>query len=306
MGDSTNKGLIEDFILYLRLERGLSNNSVKSYSNDICQLERFLDNLAGAEESFLLSHCTLEQLQQFLLHLFDRGVSKRTQARVISSLRSFYNFLMMEGVVEQNSANLLEIPKINPHLPSVLSIEEVDKIIEGVDLSTPLGHRNKAILELLYSCGLRATELISLRLTDLFLDEGFIRVIGKGSKERLIPIGDMAVKAINLYSGQRAAIKAKKGAEELLFLNRRGGKLSREMLFLIVKGASEQVGVSKNVSPHTFRHTFATHLLENGADLRAIQEMLGHESILTTEIYTHIDREKWQKMIISHHPRKRE
>ncbi|MFA5713054.1 MAG: site-specific tyrosine recombinase/integron integrase [Bacteroidales bacterium] len=305
MKDSTNIDFLERFTLYLKLERGLSQNTALSYRSDISLLGRFLEREGEGQERAPLSfaECSLEQLELFLKYLYERGSSKRTQARVISSLRSLFNFLLIEGEIEESSALLLEIPKINPNLPSLLSIEEVLKVIEGIDLSTPLGHRNRAIFEILYSCGLRASELVSLQLSDLFFEEGFIRVVGKGNKQRLIPIGEHAIAAVELYMGQRRAMKVKRGSEDILFLNRRGGKLSREMLFILVKGECEAAGIKKRVSPHTFRHTFATHLLENGADLRAIQEMLGHESILTTEIYTHVDSKKWQETILSHHPR---
>jgi integrase/recombinase XerD len=246
---------------------------------------------------------TVDILCSFLTHLHSKNHSKRSQARVISSLRSFYKFLEMEGAVDKNVAELLELPSVNKYLPVVLSVDEVDTIISGVDLSSKEGHRNRAILEMLYSCGLRASELISLRLPDFFPEEGFVRVTGKGNKQRLVPLGDPAVKAVMIYLEIRSCLQVDSKSEDILFLNRRGRKMTREMLFHIVKRECSRSGITKIISPHTFRHSFATHLVENGADLRAVQQMLGHESILTTEIYTHVNSEKWRESILKNHPR---
>ena len=230
------------------------------------------------------------------------GVTKRSQARAISSVKALYRFLDAEGRLSENPCDKISVPKINPYMPTVLSVEEVLSILDAVDLSQPQGHRNRAILEVLYSCGLRVSELVNLKISDLFLDEQFIRVFGKGSKQRLVPIGEPAIRAIMLYREIRDAGPVQKAAEDILFLNRNGGKLTREMIFHIVRDTTAAAGVRKNVSPHTFRHSFATHLVENGADLRVVQQMLGHESILTTEIYTHIDTRKWQDTILKYHP----
>ena len=229
-------------------------------------------------------------------------MSKRSQARVISSIKSLFRFLEDEGVVKENPCDMLDAPKMQKHLPSVLSVEEVTAILNSVDLSKPQGHRNRAILEMLYSCGLRVSELVNLRISDLFFDDGFIRVIGKGDKQRLIPVGEPAVKAVGLWMDIRRHWPVVRGCEDCLFVNRRGRKMTREMVFLIVKEQAEVAGIHKEISPHTFRHSFATHMVENGADLRVVQEMLGHESILTTEIYTHIDTRKWQETILKFHP----
>lgn len=287
--------IISDYRSYLKIERSLSANTVKAYISDITRLaamfaDRQPESLTGQDLSAYIS----EEVSQ--------GISKRSQSRKVSSLKSFFGFLEIEGRIKTDPTETLDPPKISRHIPTVLSVEEVERIISSVDLSQPEGHRNKAILETLYSCGLRVSELVSLRVSDLFLDQGFIRVIGKGDKQRLVPIGTPAIEAIRLYLSQTSRTFSSK-TEDIVFLNRRGGKLTREMVFLIVKSQCQKAGVTKTVSPHTFRHSFATHLLENGADLRAVQEMLGHESILTTEIYTHIDSRKWQESILSHHPR---
>ena len=231
------------------------------------------------------------------------GLSKRSQARLVSSLRSFYDFLVEEKRLKDNPCDSLVIPRLNPHLPGVLTYDEVKAILESVDLSKPEGHRNRAMLEVLYSCGLRVSELVNLHISDLFPDDGFIRIIGKGNKQRLVPLGEPARDQIKFWMEDRRLLKPKKDAEDILFLNRRGGKLSRVMVFNIVRDQAALAGIRKEISPHTFRHSFATHLVENGADLRVVQEMLGHESILTTEIYTHIDTRKWQETILRYHPK---
>ena len=234
----------------------------------------------------------------------DQEVKATSQARILSGVRAFYRFLVLEGTLETNPAQLIDTPKLARKLPTVLSVSEVEAIINAVDLSLPEGHRNRAMIEVLYSCGLRVSELIALQLSCLFFDEGYIRVIGKGNKERIVPIGSTAQKAIRLYvEGYRMSLKIKNGDADIVFLNRRGGRLSRVMVFHIVKELAEKAGITKEISPHTFRHSFATHLVEGGADLRAVQEMLGHESITTTEIYTHLDREYVQSTIALHHPR---
>lgn len=295
--------MLNDFSVYLRLERALSENSVVSYCSDINKLVCFLMSDNNISNVKTPEEATVDILSSFLTHLHSKNHSKRSQARVISSLRSFYKFLEMEGVVDKNVAELLELPSINQYLPVVLSVDEVDTIISGVDLTSGEGHRNKAMLEMLYSCGLRASELISLRVPDFFPEEGFVRVTGKGNKQRLVPLGNPAVKAVMIYLEIRSCSLVEKKSEDILFLNRRGRKMTREMLFHIVKRECARSGITKNISPHTFRHSFATHLVENGADLRAVQQMLGHESILTTEIYTHVNSEKWRESILKNHPR---
>lgn len=287
----------------MRLERSLAANTISSYSSDI---EKFIDYLerenCGANSG--VEYVTSEIISGYLSKILEKGLSKRSQARLISSLKAFYKYLEMESLVLKNPTELTDAPKIKPYLPVVMSVAEVENIINSVDLSIEEGHRNKAIFEVLYSCGLRVTELVNLKISDLFTKDLFIRVIGKGSKQRLVPIGEPAVDALSLYFEKRKHIKVKKGCEDIVFLNRRGGKLSREMIFILVRKQAAVAGVTKEVSPHTFRHSFATHLVENGADLRVVQEMLGHESILTTEIYTHVNSEKWRESILKAHPRK--
>lgn len=286
---------IAEYKSYLRIERALSRNTIESYCSDIEKLAEYI----GKDTSF--DSISVENLRDFVEQLVNQNISKRSQSRIISSLRSFFNFLTLEQTIKEDPTEKLSSPKIGRYIPEVLSVDEVSRIIDSVDLSKPEGHRNKAMLELLYSCGLRVSELVEMRISDLFLDEGFIRVIGKGDKQRLVPIGDYAKNAIRLYLSSPRICK--KGNEDILFLNRRGSKLTRVMVFLIVKTQAEIVGITKEISPHTFRHTFATHLVENGADLRTVQQMLGHESILTTEIYTHINAAKWKEGIIKYHPR---
>lgn len=277
----------------------MSENTIKSYISDLNKLQCFLSDRDGLfmPDSDLLKS---EDLSQFLESQQEMGISKRSQARVVSALRTFYKFLELEGHIKNNPTEKIGVPKISQYIPVVLSLEEVEKIISSVDLSDPLGHRNKAILETLYSCGLRVSELVELRVSDLFLDDSFVKVTGKGNKQRLVPIGEPAKEAILHYLKQTSRLMAK---EDTLFLNRRGKKLTRVMVFNIVKTHAAKAGITKNISPHTFRHSFASHLVENGADLRVVQQMLGHESILTTEIYTHIDTQKWEREILSHHPR---
>ncbi len=283
---------------YLRLEKGLSNNSVEAYLTDLDKLNRFVES-----EGLRYEEVTYDHLQQFVAQLRDIGIHPRSQARIISGIKSFYRFLFLDGYIKKDPTELLEMPKIGLHLPEVMSVEEIDSILDSIDLSQPEGQRNRAMLEVLYSCGLRVSELINLRFSDVYFEEGFIKVEGKGSKQRLVPISDRAIQEIKKYLYDRNNIVVKKGYEDVLFLSRRGTSLSRIMVFHVIKVQAELAGITKNVSPHTFRHSFATHLLEGGANLRAIQEMLGHEQITTTEIYTNIDREFLRKEILEHHPR---
>jgi integrase/recombinase XerD len=293
---------IKDFKSYLQIEKNLSDNTVEGYLNDIKRLVNYIDYSLTSKS---ISSISLSDIQTYLVWLSELGITPRTQARNISSIKAFYKFMVYHKVIEQNPATLLELPKLGRKLPVVFSIEEINSIVEAIDLSKPEGHRNKAIIETLYGCGLRVSELIGLRLTDIFAAEGFIHVKGKGDKERLVPIGQVALREIRNYlEHTRNKQVIDKSSENILFLNRRGKKLTRVMIFTIVKNLAQIAEIKKTVSPHTFRHSFATHLIEGGADLRAVQEMLGHESILTTEIYTHLDREYLRQAIIEFHPRK--
>lgn len=293
---------VEEFKNYLQIEQNLSANTVDAYMNDIERLFQYL-NLVQKDQD--LNKLNLKDLQNYLLWLNEFGISARTQARNISALKSFFKFLLYTQVIEVNPSSLLEAPKLGRKLPVVLSIDEIDALVAAIDLSKAEGHRNRAIIETLYGCGLRVSELVNLRITDIFAAENFIRVKGKGDKERLVPIGSVALKEIEVYLQQyRGHMNIDKSSENILFLNRRGRQLTRVMIFTIVKDLALITGIEKTISPHTFRHSFATHLVEGGADLRAVQEMLGHESILTTEIYTHLDREYLRQAIIEHHPRK--
>lgn len=293
--------LINGFTNYLKLEKSLSANTVQAYLSDVGKFTAFEQAQLQRSKA---SDISLEDLQQFIRQINELGLGARTQARIISGLKAFFRYLYLEEEIIHDPANLLESPKPGRKLPDTLSKEEIDLIIEKIDLSKPEGERNKAIIETLYGCGLRVSELISLRITDIFFKEQFLRVVGKGDKERLVPIGQLAIKYIRLYmENSRIKVVPARGMEDILFLNRRGKSLSRTMIFLIVKELGELAGLRKNISPHTFRHSFATHLVEGGADLRAVQEMLGHESILTTEIYTHLDREFLKSTIQMYHPR---
>ena len=288
---------IARFRQYLVYEKGLSPKSVEAYLHDVLLLEDFLGNTP-------IENATFEDLQQFLKHLYKADYNARSQARIISGMRAFYRYLIYANVREDDPTELLDAPKIGMHLPDVLTVEEIQRIMEVIDLSTPEGHRNRAMVEVMYGCGLRVSELVTLRISNLFFDDDFIKVVGKGSKERLIPIGETAKKMVNLYlQGKRKELKIKKGEEDYVFLNRRGAHLTREMVFMLVKKWVKDAGIEKTVSPHTFRHSFATHLIEGGADLRAVQEMLGHESITTTEIYTHLDQDYLRTNIALFHPR---
>ena len=290
--------IIKKYNQYLKLEKGLSLNTLEAYNADITKLLAFLEG-----ENIELLNTTPEDLEQFIAGLHDIGITARSQARIMSGIKSLFSFLMLEKIIEKDPSELIDNPRIGFKIPEVLSIQEIDSIIAAVDLSKKEGQRNRAILETLYSCGLRVSELITLKLSDLYLDDEFIRVEGKGQKQRLVPISKKAIKEIQFYMADRHLVTAKKGHEDFLFLSRRGTHLSRIMIFHIIKELADEVGIIKIISPHTFRHSFATHLLEGGANLRAIQMMLGHESITTTEIYTHIDRSRLRSEIIEHHPR---
>lgn len=294
---------IRSYTTYLKLERSLSANSIEAYENDIVKLYSF-SNLQGLKKS--VQDYQLADLQDFIKWLAELGMSARSQARIISGIKSFYKFLLLEKIIEVDPTELLELPKLGKKLPETLDYNEIERMLAQIDMSKPEGERNKAIIETLYSCGLRVSELVELRISHLYFDDSFIRVIGKGDKERLVPIGNQAIKQIELYLDQvRIHLNIQRGFEDYVFLNRRGKNLTRNMVFLIVKDLAEKAGIHKNISPHTFRHSFATHLVEGGADLRAVQEMLGHESIITTEIYTHLDRSYLKAEILNHHPRNR-
>ncbi len=285
---------------WLRLEKSLSDNSVEAYLRDLDKLTRFLEVTQSLKAPDAVE---LKDLQRFLQWIGELGLNAATQARIISGIRSFYKYCYIEEIVKKDPTALLEAPRLKRALPDVLSFDEIEAIIGQIDLSKPEGGRNKAILETMYSCGLRVSEVVNLRISCLYLDTGFIRVIGKGDKERLVPIGDAAIKYIQLYQREiRVHSAIQPGNEDILFLNRRGRKLSRVMIFLMLKDLVARAGIPKNVYPHTFRHSFATHLVEGGADLRAVQEMLGHESITTTEIYTHLDREYLRETLHRYHP----
>lgn len=294
---------LQNFSHYLRLERALSANSIMAYLRDVTKLFQYLEMMAIEVEP---TQVTDVQLQQFVNYLAGLGIESSSQARIISGLKTFYKYLLMEDVIQEDPTALLDAPKLTRRIPKVLSYDEVQQIIEAIDLSEPQGTRNRAMIETLYACGLRVSELTDLRLSNLFLDIGFIRVIGKGNKERLVPIGEEAVKQILLYVQEiRNKQVVAVGHENIVFLNRRGKKLSRVMIFMIIKDLAELAEIKKDVSPHTFRHSFATHLLEGGADLKAIQDMLGHESITTTEIYTHLDKDYLRETILMFHPMNR-
>ncbi len=293
---------IKGFKGYLMLEKSLPKNSVEAYLHDITNLQHFFEikNISVAPENVAFN-----QLQEFLAFIIDLGIGARSQARMISGIRAFYKYLLMEDMIKQSPADLLELPRLPQKLPEVLNIEEIDMLINAIDLSTPEGQRNKAMLETLYCCGLRVTELVTLKISDIIFEEEFVRVTGKGNKQRLVPLGQSAKKYISIYLEEvRPHIPVQKEMEDIVFLNRRGHSMSREMVFIIIQQLKKKAGLNKHISPHTFRHSFATHLVEGGADLRAVQEMLGHSSITTTEIYTHIDREYLRDAILRFHPRK--
>lgn len=293
------KGAKKNFETYLRLEKSLSENSIQAYSDDVSKLGKFLADREPATDPAAVSY---EDLKDFIANYGKLNSNARTQARVISGIRAFFRFLLIEGEIEENPSSLLESPKIGLRLPEVLSVAEIDRIVSVIDLSRPEGHRNRAIIETLYGCGLRVSELVNLRLTDIHAQEGFVSVTGKGNKQRLVPVGRKTLKEIQNYMPSRNSLPAIYD-QNIVFLNRRGKRLTRAMIFTIVKNLAAQAGILKKISPHTFRHSFATHLIEGGADLRAVQEMLGHESILTTEIYTHIDRSFLRDTLLLFHPR---
>lgn len=296
--DKTRAKILKEYRQYLRLERNLSANTLAAYISDLGKLLSYLDS-----EGISFMDATLDDLQNFAAGLHDIGIHPRSQARIISGVRSFFRFLVMADYREDDPGELLESPKIGFHIPEVLTVDEIDRIIAAVDMEKSEGQRNRAILETLYSCGLRVSELCNLKISDLYFDEGFIKVEGKGSKQRLVPISDRAINEIKLWLEQRIEGRIKPGYEDYVFLARWGNGISRIMVFHMIKELAAKAGIKKTISPHTFRHSFATHLLEGGANLRAIQAMLGHESIATTEIYTHIDRSMLRQEIIDHHPR---
>lgn len=295
--EKTDKILVK-YKQYLKLEKSLSDNTVDAYLTDLDKLLAYL-----TLENINILDVRLENLEEFSAGLHDIGIHPRSQARILSGIRSFYRFLIMEDYLEADPTELLESPQIGFKLPEVMTVEEIDSLISSIDRGTKEGQRNRAILETLYSCGLRVSELCNLKLSELYFDEGFIKVEGKGSKQRLVPISPRAIKEINLYFADRNQMKIKPEFEDFVFISNFGKNISRIMVFHIIKELAERIGLKKKISPHTFRHSFATHLLEGGANLRAIQCMLGHESIGTTEIYTHIDRNMLRSEIIEHHPR---
>ena len=290
--------VIDAYEAYLILERGLSDNTREAYVRDVGKLVRYLET-----EKVTLREVTTDTLRAFAADLFDLGISPRTQARIVSGIKSFFRFLKLEGYLDSNPSLLLESPALRRHLPEVLRVDEIDAMIGAIDMEKAEGQRNRAIMETLYGCGLRVSELINLEISKLYFDAQFIMVHGKGDKERIVPISPQAIREIKDYLPDRALLPVKRGEENILFLNRRGHRLTRVMIFYIIKQLAEAAGIRKEVSPHTLRHSFATHLLEGGANLRAIQQMLGHEDISTTEIYFHIDRSMLRAEILAHHPR---
>ncbi|MDY6326103.1 MAG: site-specific tyrosine recombinase XerD [Bacteroidales bacterium] len=289
--------LVEHFRQYLVYEKALSKKSIESYIHDIKLLEDFFPEKK-------LEDISAEEIKLFIKNLYESDIKARSQARFLSGIKAFYKFLIYSDVIENDPTELLESPKFEMRLPDFLTVDEIEKIFASIDLSTKEGHRNRAMAEVLYGCGLRVSELVNLKVSNLFFDDDFIKVVGKGDKERIVPIGSTAKKMVELYiEGERNNIKVKKGEEDFVFLNRRGSHLSREMVFMYVKKWVEDAGIKKKVSPHTFRHSFATHLIEGGADLRAVQQMLGHENITTTEIYTHLDQDYLRTNIALYHPR---
>ncbi|UKN01747.1 site-specific tyrosine recombinase XerD [Paracrocinitomix mangrovi] len=291
----------KDYSSYLKIEKALSPNSVEAYLRDVDKLMQFLEHI---DSDLKPTEITLKDLQKFIRWVSEMGIAARSQARIISGIRNFFYFLILEDEITSDPTELLELPKIGKKLPEVLSIEEIDNLKNAINMSKNEGHRNRAIIETLYSCGLRVSELINLKITNIYEDEGFMRVIGKGNKERLVPLSPSVLKEMQLYRDLvRVHQDIKTGHEDYLFLNRRGAQLTRVMIFTIIKQLAEEIGLTKSISPHTFRHSFATHLVEGGANLRAVQEMLGHESISTTEIYTHLSNDVLKEAIISFHPR---
>ncbi len=293
--------IIKQFENYLRLERSMSGNSVEAYARDVKKLEEYFLSVG---KSVAPAAVTGRDVSDFLVFMNELGLAPHSQARMLSGLKSFYKFLLIEEMVKDDPLALVDSPKLGRKLPDVLSYPEIEQLLAAIDLSQPEGHRNRAMLETLYSSGLRVSELVMLKLNQLHLDVGFLRVIGKGNKERLVPIGREAIRYVEMYVQEsRVHVPIQRGFENYVFLNRRGKALSRIMVFLLIKSLAQKIGLKKNISPHTFRHSFATHLIEGGADLRAVQEMLGHESITTTEIYTHLDRDYLKQIITEFHPR---
>lgn len=292
---------IKGFEAYLKLEKSLSQNSIEAYIGDVEKLTQYLEYI---KTEISPDKIEPKHLHDFIKWINQLGMSAASQARVISGIRGFYKYLILENIIKNNPTELLDSPKIGRKLPDVLSIEEIDQLLAAIDLSKSGGERNKAIIETIYGCGLRVSELINLKISNISFTTGFIKIVGKGNKERMVPIGNSALKQIKIYSNNvRVHLDIKKGHEDFLFLNRNGRKLTRVMIFTIIKDLTKKIGLKKNIHPHTFRHSFATHLIDGGADLRAVQEMLGHESITTTEIYTHLDREYLRDTIIRFHPR---
>ena len=294
----SEENIVKQYVRYLKLERNYSPNTLEAYRHDLLLLQNYC-----LTEGKALLDITLDDLQHFAATLHEVGIGPSSQARILSGIRSFYRFLLLDGFIENDPTELVESPHLGEHLPEVLSTAEIDQIEASIDLSKWEGHRNRAIIEVLFSCGLRVSELVTLKLSDLFLDEGYVRIFGKGSKERLVPISNRAIHELNLWFDDRNHMKIKPGEEDFVFLNRRGAHLTRVMIFIMLRQQAELAGIKKVISPHTLRHSFATALLEGGADLRVIQALLGHESIGTTEIYTHIDTTALREAIIEHHPR---
>ncbi len=296
-----DKLLIKRFLTYLRLEQSLSDNSISAYLHDI---ELFMQYLESINHSKLLKDIRQENIEDFIANLYELGLSANSQARILSGIKKFYAYLIQEKLVEENPTQLISSPSIGRHIPDILSYEEICSMIENIDLSLPFGHRNKAIIEIMYGCGLRVSEVTSLKISNIYIKDEFIRIFGKGDKERLVPISPSTIKTLYLYiDGERKSQNISPKHTDTLFINRRGSCLSRQMIFLIIKDLAEKAGIKKNIGPHTIRHSFATHLLEGGADLRAVQQMLGHSSISTTEIYTHISDQYLREVISLFHPR---
>ena len=296
--DEQTKRIKKDYLRYLRLQRSMSANTQDAYARDLDKLLVFLDHEGKRPEEVVLA-----DLQTFAAGLHDIGVGPRSQCRILSGVRSFYRFLVMDGYMDNDPTELLESPVLGEHLPEFLTPQEVDQLKESIDLSKPEGHRNRAIIEVLFSCGLRVSELVNLKWSNVYVEERFLRIMGKGSKERLVPISELALKEIENYLPWRNTLKIKSGEEDYVFLNRRGGHLTRTMILIMLKEQAQEAGIVKTISPHTLRHSFATALLEGGADLRVIQSLLGHESIGTTEIYTHLSMQTLREEVLTHHPR---
>lgn len=303
-GYTRYEGLLDGFMAHMALERGMSPNTLAAYREDVLKLLRYLD---GSQELHIepveLADVTIEHLRNFAAMLYELGISPRSQARILSGVRTFFRYLRLDGYLENNPALLLESPQVGRRLPEVLTVEEIDSMVASIDPGSEMAQRNRAIMETLYGCGLRVSELVGLRCSHVSLDEGYLRVSGKGNKERMVPLSEVAVEEIEKWLEERGEMTVKAGDEDTLFLNRRGRHMTRVMVYYIVRGLAEAAGVRKTISPHTLRHSFATHLLEGGANLRAIQQMLGHESIATTEVYLHIDSTHLRQEILTHHPR---